>query len=94
MVVTRAKVDVAAELIAVVTDHHGKFAVGLQADQTVNNVATGLFKFAGPVDICLFVEASLDLHDRQHLFAGLCCRNECIDDGRVAAGSVESLLDS
>lgn len=38
-------------------------------------------------------KASLDLDQCQHLLAGLGGLDECVDDGGVAAGAVEGLLD-
>jgi hypothetical protein len=55
--------------------------MGLQAQQAVHDMDTGLLEFACPSDVVLFVEAGLDLHQRDDLFAGGGRVHECVDDG-------------
>ena len=47
----------------------------------------------GPRDVGLLVKASLDLNQGQHLLAGLGRLDQGVDDGGVAGGAVEGLLD-
>jgi len=93
VVVARADVDVAAQLVAVVANDHRELAVGLEPDEPVDDVAAGLLELAGPVDVGLLVEPGLDLDDREHLLALLRRGHEGVDDGGVATGAVEGLLD-
>ena len=52
-----------------------------------------MLELTRPGDVGLFVEARLDLDDRQHLLAGLCCIDQGVHDGGVTAGAIEGLLD-
>ena len=54
--------------------------MGLEADESVDDVAAGLLELAGPVDVGLLVEARLDLHDREDLLALLGRRDQGVDD--------------
>ena len=93
VVVAGAEVDVAAQLVAVVAHDHRDLAVRLQPDQAVDHVHPGPLQFAAPLDVGLLVEPGLDLHQGQHLLAGLRRVDQCVDDRGVAAGPVQGLLD-
>ena len=67
--------------------------MGLEADHAVDDVDSGTFQYPRPGDVGLLVESGLDLHDGQHLLAGLSGVNEGVDDGGVARGAVQGLLD-
>ncbi len=93
VVVAGADVAVAAQLVALAADHQGELAVRLQAHDAVDHVHARLLQLARPGDVCLLVEPGLDLHQGQHLLAGLRGVDQRIDDRRVATGAVQRLLD-
>ena len=53
----------------------------------------GAFELAGPRDVGVLVETSLDFHQSQHLLAGMSGVDQGVDDRRVGAGAVQGLLD-
>ena len=67
--------------------------MGLEPEKAVDDVRARLLEHAGPDDVRLLVEARLELDDRGDLLAALGGAHERLDDGRVAAGAVERLLD-
>ena len=69
------------------------FACVFRPEEAVDDVRARLLEHARPVDVRLLVEARLELDDRRHLLAALGRADERLDDGRVAAGAVERLLD-
>lgn len=93
VVVAGAEVQVAADAVFLAADNERDFAVGLEAGQTVNDVAAGFFKLLCPVDVVFFVKARFQLDKHRDLFAVFGGFDERRDDGRVAADAVESLLD-
>ena len=93
VVVASADVGVTTQSLALVTDGHSQLAMGLEADHAVDDVDSGTFQYPRPGDVGLLVESGLDLHDGQHLLAGLSGVNEGVDDGGVARGAVQGLLD-
>ena len=84
---------IAAQALRFVTHHQHQLAVRLQPDHAVDDVDAVLLQFPGPVDVGLFVEAGLDLDQRQHLLAGHGSLDQRVHDRRIAAGPVEGLLD-
>ena len=93
VVVAGADVAVAAQGLALLADHQRQLAVGLQADQAVDDVAAGLLQLARPLDVGLLVEAGLDLDEDEDLLAGLGGVDQRVDDRGVAGGPVQRLLD-
>ncbi len=67
--------------------------MGLEPDESVDDVGAGLLELAGPDDVRLLVEAGLDLDEDDDLLALLGGPDEVADDGGVAARPVERLLD-
>ena len=92
VVVAGAEVQVAADAVFLAADNERDFAVGLEAGQTVNDVAAGLFELLCPVDVVFFVKARFQLDKHRDLFAVFGGFDERRDDGRVAADAVERLL--
>ncbi|MND09394.1 hypothetical protein D3C83_326890 [compost metagenome] len=45
--------------------------MGLQLDETVNDLDAGAFEIAGPFDVGFLVEAGLQFDQRRDRFAGL-----------------------
>ena len=67
--------------------------MGLEPDDSVDDVDAGALELASPRDVGLLVEASLDLDDGEHLDSGLRGIDEGVDDRRITGGAVERLLD-
>lgn len=93
VVVAGAEVQVAADAVFLAADNERDFAVGLEAGQTVNDVAAGFFELLCPVDVVFFVKARFQLDKHRDLFAVFSGFDKRRDDGRVAADAVERLLD-
>lgn len=85
--------QVAADAVFFAAHDKRNFAVGLEAGQTVNDVAAGFFELLCPVDVVFFVKARFQLDKHRDLFAVFGGFDERRDDGRVAADAVERLLD-
>ena len=94
MVVAGADVCVTAQLVAFAAHYQGELAVGFQSDQTVDHMHACAFEFARPGDIGFFVEPGLNFNEGDNLFACFGGFDQRIDNGGVAAGAVEGLLDS
>ena len=84
---------VALEAVLLLADDFDELAVGLEADDAVDDVHAGAFELEGPGDVGVLVEARLDLDQRQHLLAGVGRVDQRVDDRRVGAGAVQRLLD-
>ncbi len=93
VVVAGADVAVAVQAVVLLAHHEQQLAVRLEAHQAVHHVHAGLLKFAGPRDVALLVEPRLDLDQREHLLAVARRLDQGVDDGRVARGAVQRLLD-
>ncbi len=93
VVVARADVAVAPELVAVVAHDEHALGVGLQPGHPVDDVNAGALELLGPVDVRGLVEARLELHQRGHLDASLGGADQAADDRAVATRSVERHLD-
>ena len=94
VVVARADVAVAVDVIAFVTDHEGELRVRLQTHHAVHDVDTRLLEHARPRDVRLLVEARGELDERHHLLPPLGGADERAHDRRVLArGPVQRLLD-
>ena len=65
VVVAGAHVAVALEAVLLLADDFDELAVGLEADDAVDDVHAGAFELAGPGDVGVLVEARLDLDQRQ-----------------------------
>ena len=92
VVVAGAQVAVAAgDAVFVAAHQHGQLAVGLEADDAVKDLHTGVFHAARPADIRGLVEAGHQLDDQRGLLGGGGL-NQRLEDGRVVAGAIERLL--
>ena len=94
MIVAGADVRVTAQLVAFAAHYQGELAVGFQSDQTVDHVHARAFEFARPRNIGFLIKPRLNLNECDNLFACLSSFDQRIDNGGVAAGTVEGLLDS
>ena len=65
----------------------------LEPDEPVDDVHARLLQLARPPDVGLLVEPRLDLHQRHDLLARRGRVDQRVDDGGVARGAVERLLD-
>jgi len=86
-------VYVAAQALGFAAHDEAELGVDLEAGEAVDDVDAGGFEFLGPVDVLLFVEAGLELHDGRDLLAETAGLKEAPHHGRVAAAAVERLLD-
>ena len=93
VVVAGAEVDVAADAVGLAADDEGGLAVGLEADDAVDDVDAGLLKGAGLVDVVFLVEAGLEFDEGGDLLAVFGGAGQGVDDGVVFGGAVEGLLD-
>ncbi len=92
VVVAGAEVAVAAgDAVFVAADQHGQLAVGLEADDAVEDLHAGVFHAARPADVGGLVEAGHQLDD-QRGFLGGGGLGERLEHGRVVAGAIEGLL--
>ena len=93
VVVAGAEVAVAAgDAVFVVADEQGELAVGLEAEDAVEDLDAGVFEVARPADVGGFVEAGHEFNDDSHVLV-LRGIDERLEDGRVVAGAIQSLLD-
>ena len=93
VVVAGADVAVPGQPARFLTHDEAELGVRLEPDDAVDDVDARVLELAGPRDVGLLVEAGLDLHQGQHLLAGLGGVDERVDDGAVPAGPVQRLLD-
>ena len=93
VVVARGQVNIPADAVVIAANHQRRLAVGLEADDPVDDVHAGFLKHAGLVDVVFLVEPGLELDERGHLFlvfGGACQRR----DDRVGLGrAVQGHLD-
>jgi len=85
-------VAVVANPFALLPNHQGHLAVGLEPDQAVDDMDAGLLQLPGPGDVGPLVETGLQLDERRHLFAGLGRPDQGLHNGAVTRGAVEGLL--
>ena len=71
-----------------------KFAVRLQTDESIGDVAAGILQFACPLDILLFVESGLHFDKDRDLFARSAACINASTTGESALVRIECLLDS
>ena len=94
VVVAGADVAVAMDAVLFLANDEQDLGVRLQADEPVHDVGAGLLEHAGPFDVGLFLEARLELDERNDLLARLRGLGQRRDDaGLVATGAIERLLD-
>ena len=92
VVIAGAEVAVAAgDAVFVAAHQHGQLAVGLEADDAVEDLHAGVFHAARPADVGGFVEAGHELDDQRGFLGGRGF-DERLEHGRVLAGAVERLL--
>ena len=94
VVVAGADVAVAPDAVGFLAHDEQHLGVGLQPDEAVDHVHARLFEDAGPFDVGLFVEARLELDERDDLLAllrGL--HQRAHDRALLARGAVDGLLD-
>ena len=69
VVVAGGEVDVAADAVVLAADDEQHLAMGLVADDAVDDVGPGGVQRPGPSDVVALVEAGAQLHQRRHLLA-------------------------
>ena len=93
VVVARGQVDVAADAVVLAAHDQRRLAVGLEADDSVDDVDAGFLEHAGLVDVVFLVEPGLELDQRGDLLAVFGGAGQRRDD-RVGLGrAVERHLD-
>ena len=83
---------VAAKIGTFLADNQRELAVSLEANDSVNHVNARRLELASPSDVVLLIESGFDFNQSQNLLASLGGINQCINNWRVTAGSIESLL--
>jgi len=84
---------VASQTPLLAPHHHHELGVSLEAEYAVHDVGAGFLQLGRDVDVRFFVEARPQLDDDGHVFARLCSVGERVDDGGIAAGAIQGLLD-
>ena len=67
--------------------------MGLQTNKSIDDMNARLLQFLCPGNVGLFIESSLDFHQRQNRFPRFGGTNQGFDDGAVTAGSIQGLFD-
>ena len=93
VIISSAKMEIMAQAVFIAADDHEHFAVGFEADQSVDDVDAGFFELAGPDDVVGFVEARAQFDEDGDLLALFGGGDEGVDDGGIAAGAIEGHLD-
>src|SRR6185369_10186214 len=84
--------DVAAQTRSLSTHDERRLAVGLEPDESVDDMRARSLELAGPDDVGLLVEACLDLDEDHHLLAALRGTYQRLHDRRVTGCAVEGHL--
>ena len=85
--------DVTADAVLLAADDKRNLGMRLQSDQTVNNMAARLLQHSCPDNVVLFIKPCLQLDQNRHLLAVVGRLCQCRNDRRVAADTVQRLLD-
>ena len=93
VVIASPDVAIAPDGRTLAAHHQAGLAVRLESDVSVDHVHARLLKGSRPADVGLLVEARLDLHHCDYLFAGLGGGDEGPNDRRVTGCAVQRLLD-
>ena len=93
VVIAGAEMAVAAQTLLLAPHHHHQLGVRLEAEHAVHDVRAGLLQLVRELDVRLLVEARPQLDDHRHVLAGLRRFDQRADDGGIAAGPVQRLLD-
>ena len=81
VVVTRAQVRVGDRFIVLHSDHKARFAMNLQADDTVDDLHPGGFHFLGYHNIRLFIVSCLELYYCKYSLAVFRCCYQRLNNG-------------
>src|SRR5579863_866593 len=93
VIVAGTQVAVSPQALVLAPHHHDELGVRLEAEYAVHDVGAGLLQLGRYVDVRLFVEARAQFDDDGDVLPALRGLGERIDDGRVAAGPIQGLLD-
>ena len=93
VVVSRAKVDVAAEVSFFVARDKGDLGMGFESFDAVDDLNSGALEGFGAGEVTLFIEARFEFDEDGDLLATFCRTNEGTDDAGVARGAVKNLFD-
>ena len=93
VVIAGAEMAVAAQALLLAAHDHHQFGMGLEAEHAVHDVRAGFLQLVRELDVGFLVEARPQLDDDRHVLAGLRRFDQRADDRRIAAGSIQCLLD-
>ena len=93
MVVAGAQVHVAAQPAVLAAHDERHLAVGLVADDAVDDVCARFLQLARELDVRRLVEAGAQLDQHRDFLAGLRRRDQALDERRVGRRAVQRLLD-
>ena len=93
VIVAGAQMAVAPQALFLAPHHHHQLGVGLEAEYAVHDVRAGFLQLGGELDVRFFVEARAQLDDDGHVLARLRGFDQRADDGGIAAGAIQGLLD-
>src|SRR2546422_1584299 len=85
--------DVAANAVLLTANHQSHLAMRLQADEAEDHMNPGFFQLPRPDDVALLVQPCLELDERGDLLAVVRSPLQSANNGRIAAGAIEGLLD-
>ena len=94
VVVARADVHIALQLVLLLAHHQNNLGVGFQPQHSVDHMHSGLLQVPGPLDVVVFVKSCFQFHQCHHLLAVFGGTDQCSDDRRVFGGAVERHLDA
>ncbi len=93
VVVPGGQVAVAAQAVGILANHQAGLAVGLVADQAVDDVRAHVLERPRPADVGLLVEPGAQLHQHRHLLALLGGPGEGLGDRGRGAHAIQRHLD-
>ncbi len=83
VVVAGAQVDVAAEAVALAAHHQRYLRMRLQIHLAIDHMHARALQHARPLNVVLFVEARLQLHQHRNLLAQIVGLQQRLDDLRI-----------
>ncbi len=93
VIVSGAEVAIAAQHLVLAAHDHDELCVRLETEDTVHHVRARLLQLGRDVDVRLFVESGAQFDDHGDVLARERRVRERPDDARIAARSIQRLLD-
>ena len=88
VVVTGAKVDVAADVARFAAENEADLGVGLEVFHAIDDLCSGALEFVGAVEVAGLVEAGLELDEDGDVLAVFRSADQGIDDAGLSRGAV------